>query len=225
MLNSLGSCDVRIRSLVSMALTPTCVSVQSHQVLDEDDWILPSGRGIVLGDAAHPSPPGQIQSSAMSFEDAAVLAKLFSHLRRNDQIPSLLRAFVSLRAARANEVLKFEAANIQFMTMPYSEPVAKARDEGMRDMTRRGKNVFGGEDDLASAQGGGDLWETVCSTWTYGKLSFILFARDVDTNVICRCRRRSRQLVGGMGCPWRTSPGISTSVGRRLRRFNHQRAG
>jgi salicylate hydroxylase len=169
MISCLGpTCDPRIRSMMAMALPPTCISIRSHPALDEDDWILPSSRGIVIGDAAHPAPPGQIQSSAMAYEDAAVLAKLFSHLRRKDQIPGLLDAFVSLRSDRALRVLQAETDNIQFMTLPYSNPGAQMRDDMMQDMTRRGKNIFGGPDELASAESGRAIWENFCSVWTYG---------------------------------------------------------
>jgi salicylate hydroxylase len=41
-----------------------------------------------------------VQHTAISLEDGGVLAKLFSHLRGRDQIPSFLYAFEDLRGPR-----------------------------------------------------------------------------------------------------------------------------
>lgn len=82
----------------------------------------------------------------MALEDASVLAKLFSHLRTHDQIPSFLYAFQDLRQARVTKIRLLDMANIQFMTMPPSEMTC-GRDAAMRAKYDAGKDVLGGDDE------------------------------------------------------------------------------
>lgn len=81
----------------------------------------------------------------MALEDASVLAKLFSHLRTRDQIPSFLYAFQDLRQARVEKIRGLDVSNIQFMTMPPSD-MTRGRDAAMRAKYDEGKNVLGGDD-------------------------------------------------------------------------------
>ncbi|TFY51204.1 hypothetical protein EVG20_g11113, partial [Dentipellis fragilis] len=78
---------------------------------DLDDWVHESGRLVVVGEAAHPFPPGSIQGASMSLEDASVLGKLFSHLISHDQIESFLVAFQELRQERAKKNRIMDMAN------------------------------------------------------------------------------------------------------------------
>lgn len=57
----------------------------------------------------------------MAVEDAAVLAELFGHLTRADQITSFLYAFQELRQKRCAAVLEEEIHNIEVMAMPPGE--------------------------------------------------------------------------------------------------------
>lgn len=173
----MGDAEPRLRALAALASPPSAIQYKRHQELeDEDDWLLPSSLGVVLGDARCPSPPASIQASAMVFEDAAVFAKLFSHMRRPDQVPSLLQAYAGLRAQRVRQVLEGDVSNIGYLTMAYDEGgVAKTRDENMRNATKAGKSVLGGDSSDASAN---EQWEQILSTWGYG--SSTLFFRPHD---------------------------------------------
>jgi len=82
----------------------------------------------------------------MSLEDASVLAKLFSHLAREDQIQGFLYAFQDLRQQRCKEIRAMDMANIHFETMPESEQ-ATERDRTMRAKFERGEDVLVGADD------------------------------------------------------------------------------
>ena len=53
----------------------------------------------------------------MAVEDAAVLAKLFSHLREIDQIPIFLWAFQEVRQPRCDSVTTKEAGVLAYMMM------------------------------------------------------------------------------------------------------------
>jgi|SRR5216683_2081214 len=82
----------------------------------------------------------------MSLEDASVLAKLFSHLRDEDQIPSFLYAFQNLREQRCQKNRALDIGNIMFMMEPEGEGTAR-RDTMMREKHDQGRNVLSGDDE------------------------------------------------------------------------------
>ena len=97
----------------------------------------------------------------MAIEDGAVLAKLFSHLLTEDQIPSFLNAFQDLRSPRVSRMFTTELRNIATMCLPPS-PTQHLRDQSMRDKYKEGRNVLEGE--------GGDIaeqWEEIKSVFGY----------------------------------------------------------
>ncbi|KAJ7123402.1 hypothetical protein C8R44DRAFT_620797, partial [Mycena epipterygia] len=65
-----------------------------------DDWVSENGHLLAIGNAAYPFYPGGTAMSGMGLEDSAVLAKLFSHLSRKDQITGFLNAFHEMRHPR-----------------------------------------------------------------------------------------------------------------------------
>ncbi|KAI0693444.1 FAD/NAD-P-binding domain-containing protein [Cerioporus squamosus] len=130
------------------------ISVRDHR--DLEDWVSDDGRLVLIGEAAHPFPPGTIQGTAMAVEDGAVLAKLFSHLSSERQIESFLYAFQELRQSRVRNVRAGEFASVFFMTA--DGPEAAARDEAMRGKAAKGKNVLEGE---GSAEGVWDEYRVV----------------------------------------------------------------
>ena len=87
----------------------------------------------------------------MSLEDASVLAKLFSHLRAEDQIESFLYAFQELRQERVKAVRQGEFGSVLYMTA--EGEMAAGRDAGMRAKAAAGKNVLDGDGDAES------IWE------------------------------------------------------------------
>ncbi|KAJ3974217.1 hypothetical protein EV361DRAFT_947219 [Lentinula raphanica] len=107
-----------------------------------DTWT--DGRLVVIGEAAHPLPPGSVQSCALSVEDGVVLAKLLSpprssscqypspaHLR--PYIPTLLAAFQSVRYPHCASVQTREVGIIHYMTMPGASGAERdVREQGMR---------------------------------------------------------------------------------------------
>ncbi|KAJ7590073.1 hypothetical protein C8J56DRAFT_1048242 [Mycena floridula] len=111
-----------ILELAKQAKVPQCTSVKKRTVLEE--WT--SGRLLVLGQAAHPLPVGSVQEYGMGVEDAAVLAKLFSHLRKKDQIEPFLHAFQDMRLERCRSVLASELQGLRYLTTPIDEEEAQA---------------------------------------------------------------------------------------------------
>ncbi|KAJ3927705.1 MAG: hypothetical protein NXY57DRAFT_903405, partial [Lentinula lateritia] len=105
-----------------------------------ETWV--DGSLVVIGEAAHPLPPGSVQSCALSVEDGAVLARLFAPQSLSwrskscglvSHIPTILAAFQSIRYQRCASVQTREVGIIHYMTMPgSSEAERNVRDQGMR---------------------------------------------------------------------------------------------
>ena len=106
----------------------------------------------------------------MSLEDASVLAKLFSHLLEESQIPSFLYAFEEIRRARTVKINNVDNQNIDFMTMP-SGDMATMRDNAMAATFAAGRNALDAEEgDDASSQ------------WTENREIFGYDAEDAADN-------------------------------------------
>ena len=93
-----------------------------------------------------------IYGPSMSLEDASVLAKLFSHLRNEEQIPSFLYAYQNLREERCQKNRDLDVGNIFFLTAPDTEETTE-RLAQMRKRYDEGRNVLGGDnEDVSVAQ-------------------------------------------------------------------------
>ncbi|KAK6991553.1 6-hydroxynicotinate 3-monooxygenase [Favolaschia claudopus] len=143
---ALKSVVPRLRNLGPMISQPRRFPIFEHPPLK--DWLADSGRVVVVGGAAHPIPTGSTQQYAMGLEDAAVLAKLFSHLATDSQITDFLYAFQELRQTRAQAVLTSETRVIHYMGMPNC-PDQEARDRAMQAKHKAGVHLFSGEDESA----------------------------------------------------------------------------
>lgn len=75
-----------------------------------------------------------------------MLAKLFSHLRHEEQIPSFLYAFQNLREERCQKNRALDIGNVLFMMEPEGEATAQ-RDTMMRAKHDQGRNVMAGDDE------------------------------------------------------------------------------
>lgn len=152
-------CEPRLQRLVQGANFRAFGPVQFVPKLNY--WVHHSGRVAVVGEAAHPLPAGSMQLTALGIEDAAVFAKLFSHLMSEDQISTFLRAFQDLREARCTRVLESEQRSLISRMMPDS-PEQEERDNIMRERHSRGLGVLG--------SGGGKLaeqWDEVKELFGY----------------------------------------------------------
>ncbi|KAH9046095.1 FAD/NAD-P-binding domain-containing protein [Lactarius hengduanensis] len=106
-----------------------------------EEWVHETGRLVIVGSAAHPFPPAVMYGPSMSLEDASVLAKLFSHLGREEQIRSFLYAFQNLREGRCQSNRALDIGNIKFMMVPTGE-MTEMRDKMMRARYDQGRNVL-----------------------------------------------------------------------------------
>lgn len=139
----LASSEPRLLRLSKLATNTACVHVDGKAPLE--DWV--DGFMVVMGAAVHPMPPGSIQECALTVEDGAVLAKLFSHLHSKDQIKSFLWAFQDLRQPRCAAVHSKEAGIIHYMTAEPGE-FQCARDDMMRAKHQAGVGILDATGDL-----------------------------------------------------------------------------
>jgi salicylate hydroxylase len=93
-----------------------------------NDWIHPSGRMILIGDAVHATLPYLAQGAAMAIEDAAALGSTLSHLKSTDDLPCLLQFFFKLRADRAHAIQRGSYTNRFFIHMAEG-PMQSMRNE------------------------------------------------------------------------------------------------
>ncbi|KAI0833807.1 FAD/NAD-P-binding domain-containing protein [Trametes gibbosa] len=150
--------DPQLRAIVEHARTAVRIPVRSHE--DLEDWVHNDGRLVLIGEAAHPFPPGTIQATAMAVEDGAVLAKLFSHLSEERQIENFLFAFQELRQSRATGVRANEFNAAFFMSL--TGEIAVQRDAAMRARLATGGNALDGLGGETSA-----MWEEIRTIFGY----------------------------------------------------------
>lgn len=88
-----------------------------------------------------------------------MLAKLFSHLKTEDQIPTLLNALQELREGRCASVVKCEQGNLLFQMMPHG-PQQEQRDIVLRKQVADGRPMLSSSEPL-------DQWEQVKELFGY----------------------------------------------------------
>ena len=98
----------------------------------------------------------------MAIEDGAVLAKLFSHLRNEDQIGSFLYAFQDLRQERCERANAEQTEEMNYMSLPPGE-FQQHRDQTMRAKRDAGGSVLDAAGDLEL----NPLWEQIKKVFGY----------------------------------------------------------
>ncbi|TCD67182.1 hypothetical protein EIP91_000408 [Steccherinum ochraceum] len=91
------------------------------------EWIHPSKRIILLGDACHPMLPYRAQGAAMAMEDAATLGVLFSYVSTTSDIDDFVVAYQEQRAVRCGDAQRASHLNREEFHMPDGD-AQKARD-------------------------------------------------------------------------------------------------
>ena len=116
-----------------------------------------SDRVVLLGDAAHPTPPSAGQGGAMALEDAVTLAACLARAGGPPGLRAALAEFASRRQARTAAMLA--AARINFGMFNEPDPLQmRARDGRLRGLGRTdpvGESMFGwlyGHDAIAAAR-------------------------------------------------------------------------
>ncbi|KAF7554461.1 hypothetical protein G7Z17_g2931 [Cylindrodendrum hubeiense] len=92
------------------------------------NWVHPSNKMLLIGDAVHATLPYLAQGAAMAIEDAAFLEETFSHLHSKDDLPKLLQFFYRGRLDRVHAIQRGSFTNRFFIHMKEEEPLAMRRD-------------------------------------------------------------------------------------------------
>ncbi|KAJ7234508.1 hypothetical protein B0H12DRAFT_1076331 [Mycena haematopus] len=150
----IGKCDIRLAKLVTLAGDVTCVQLKDPYPLES--WVSESGRVVVLGEAAHPSPPAGLHPYSVALEDAAFIGKIFSHTRNRERVPEFLYAFQEHRCLRnavfipyvkekrCSRIRDIDMEYVQATTIPEGE-IHDQRDAGMRANHAAGRNAMHGD--------------------------------------------------------------------------------
>ena len=114
-------------------------------------------RIILVGDAAHPTPPSAAQGAGQALEDSVTLAACLRRAGDLEGVPAALAEFAARRQRRTAAMLT--AARINFGMFNEPDPVQmRARDgrlQGMLRMDPAGETMFGwlyGHDAIAAAE-------------------------------------------------------------------------
>ncbi|KAI0828916.1 FAD/NAD-P-binding domain-containing protein [Trametes gibbosa] len=148
-----------LRMLMPTVKKAVRISIRKHEHLE--DWVFADAQLALIGEAAHPFPPGTIQAIAMAIEDGAVLAKIFSHLLERRQIVSFLNAYQEIRQSRVHHVQDQEYGTM-LMLLAGGEEAAQ-RNGMMKANTAAGRNVLEGEE----GGGAGKQWEEMEEIFGY----------------------------------------------------------
>lgn len=96
-----------------------------------EKWVAPTGKLLMLGDAAHAMLPYMSQGAAMAVEDAAGLAEAISMIGSKSQLQIALNVFETIRVKRATQMQ--EASLINGKLWHFADgPEQEARDFAMR---------------------------------------------------------------------------------------------
>ncbi|KAG7109955.1 FAD-dependent monooxygenase OpS4 like protein [Verticillium longisporum] len=85
------------------------------------DWVHPSGKMVLIGDASHATLPYLAQGAAMAIEDAVVLGSALSHVSAKEDIHRLLLFFYKTRVGRAHAIQRGSFTNRFFIHMREEE--------------------------------------------------------------------------------------------------------
>ncbi|KAI5241768.1 hypothetical protein E4T42_07892 [Aureobasidium subglaciale] len=101
----------------------------SGEVLNR--WLDPSGKLLLIGDAAHAMVPYMSQGAAMAVEDGAALGEILSIVEHKSQIHSALSVFERVRMQRTSQMQ--EASLLNGKIWHFADgPEQRARDASMR---------------------------------------------------------------------------------------------
>lgn len=120
-------------------------------------WVAPTGKLLILGDAAHAMVPYMSQGAAMAVEDGAALGEALRLINTREQIPKALKIFEEVRLKRSS--MMQEASLLNGKLWHFADgPNQRARDAGMRPEVE-GKHFFSSPNQWS---------DPVTQWWAYG---------------------------------------------------------
>ena len=109
--------------------------------------------------------PGTVQGVAIPFEDGVALGRIFSHIKRLEQIPSFLEAYEDVRRDRHIKAYEKELGDLDFMTLP--PEYAGTRDTHMREKGKDGRNLFEVSTAIEDGSDGLEEWQRIVDLFAY----------------------------------------------------------
>jgi len=154
---TLGICEPRVHRMLALMPNALRTKYVARDLVEE--WTDPSGRLVLIGEAAHPLLPCSMHGPSLAIEDAVVFGVLFSRLRSYDQIPILSEAYQELRFSRCKTVHESELSNWKLVTLPPG-PAREQRNAYMR------KNMAAGHERWSEGQLR-EQWEEIAGVFGY----------------------------------------------------------
>jgi salicylate hydroxylase len=122
-----------------------------------ETWVSDSGKGLILGDAAHGMVPYMSEGAAMAVEDGAALSAILSVISHKSELGKALGVYEKERIKRTSQMQQASLINGRIWHFK-DGPEQRARDESMRVEVQ-----------------GGKVWESanqwsdpVTASWCYG---------------------------------------------------------
>ncbi|OAA53000.1 Monooxygenase, FAD-binding protein [Cordyceps fumosorosea ARSEF 2679] len=101
-----------------LAKVENCLGWKLADIPPLPQWLGKSGRGILMGDAAHAMLPYLAHGAATSTKDGTALAECISRALRLDDIPKVLPAFQEIRKPRCEIIQAGSRANGDIWHLP-----------------------------------------------------------------------------------------------------------
>ena len=95
------------------------------------NWLSPSKKVLIMGDAAHAMVPYMSQGAAMAVEDGAAIAAVLSLVETAEELPTALKVFETVRIKRSSQMQAASMLNGKLWHFA-DGPEQRARDESMR---------------------------------------------------------------------------------------------
>lgn len=119
------------------------LNIWPFYTLKMDRWHSPTGRVVIIGDAAHAIPPSAGPGANQAFESSYSLALLLANLNGKVSLPDALKAWEAYRMERLDDVIKLTN---RVMTLRMTEEERATMPEEMRwelDGSDAGKSQLG----------------------------------------------------------------------------------
>ncbi|KAH7304653.1 hypothetical protein BKA65DRAFT_205867 [Rhexocercosporidium sp. MPI-PUGE-AT-0058] len=129
MRNDFVGWDPRLLKIISMVTSTMKWPLLTGRRLER--WVSPTGKLLILGDAAHAMVPYMSQGAAMAVEDGAALAEALRLIDTREQIPQALEIFEGVRLKRSS--MMQEASLLNGKLWHFADgPNQEARDACMK---------------------------------------------------------------------------------------------